>query len=226
MRKTCVASVLAVAALTVSASATIQVVGDFNGWDNNAGVALNDLGGGVWGATIGSTGAGINQFKLNIGDWSQYWPSTGNVKVASNGNPIDVFFYDNPTPNDGWSPNAQRVGYTDQGGTGFEIIGDFNGWSSPIGTLTPMGNGIYEGTFNIAAGGHEFKFRSTKYGWDMSNGWNLADWDNNAYVTAGANPVKFTLDVTGGRWKTEDVPAPSALALLGMGALAAARRRR
>lgn len=226
MRTKVVASLLAVAALSASASASVQAVGNFNGWDNGTGVVLNDMGGGVWGATIPSTGVGINEFKLNVGDWGTYWPTTGNIKVSSNGNPIDVFFYDNVNPNDGWAPNFQRVGYTDQGGTGFEVIGSFDGWANPLGTLASMGNGLYEGTFNIAPGDYNFKFRSTVHGWGMSTGYNMADWDNECTVTVGASPVKFSLDVTGGRWKTENVPTPGALALFGFGAVAASRRRR
>ncbi|MBL8764870.1 MAG: hypothetical protein JNM07_11435 [Phycisphaerae bacterium] len=226
MRYCTMLAVLATGAAASSASADYKVIGPFCNWDNGASITMSDMGGGTWEAVIPATPNAVNEFKVNVGDWSSSWPSTGNVKVAATGSSLTVRFYDNPNPNDGWSPNAARVGYVDQGGTGFDIIGSFDNWTNPIGSLASQGNGLYVGTIAIAPGNYNFKFRSSQYGWGMSGGSNLADWDNDIALAVGADPVKFSLDVTNGRWKTENVPTPGALGLLGLGGLVATRRRR
>lgn len=219
-------AVVAGAAIAAPALADYKAIGAFNGWDNGTSVLMSDLGGGVWGANIPATPGVSNAFKVNIGTWDSSWPTSGNTTAVPTGSSIDVRFYDNDTPNDGWSPNSKRVGYVDQGGTGWELMGSVNGWSTPFGTLTSLGGGNYKGSVFIPVpGSYEFKFRSIAAGWSANVGASGGDGDNASFTTAAPSLVTFHLDVEGGRWKI-DVPAPSSLALLGVGALVAGRRRR
>lgn len=220
---------LAVAAIAGQASAQFKVIGEFNGWNNGTSLSMTDQGGGVYKATISSglnVGA-INQFKVNVGDWSSSWPLSGNVKVVPTSPSLNVYFYSNATPNDGWGPVAPRVGYDDQGGASFDLMGSPNGFSSPLASMTSWGNGIYTGSFVVpAAGPGDFKIRKAG-DWSMSYGVNMGDPDGNIpfTTTAPGETVYVTLDLKGGRYNVI-VPAPGALALTGLAGLAAMRRRR
>lgn len=226
MKKCVFLAVAAGVALAAPALADFKVIGEFNGWDNGTSITMSSLGGGVWGATIPVNAGVANSFKVNVGDWSLNWPVSGNVTAVPAGSSLDVRFYDNTAPNDGWGPNGPRVGYVDQGGTGWELMGAVNGWSTPFGTLTSLGGGQYKGSvFVPAPGSYEFKFRSIAAGWSASYGSEASDGPNASFTTTVPSLVTFHLDVEGGRWKV-DVPAPGAMALLGLGGLVAGRRRR
>jgi hypothetical protein len=181
----------------------------------------------VWGASIPATPGVANAFKVNVGDWSSSWPYSGNVTAVPTGSSLDVRFYDNTAPNDGWFPNNERVGYTDQGGTGWELMGSVNGWSAPFGTLSSVGGGLYKGTVFMFPGTWEFKFRSSDpaINWNANVGDTGGDGSNASITVLAPSLCTFQLDVTNGRWTTA-VPAPSTLALLGLGGLVAGRRRR
>jgi hypothetical protein len=203
-------------AATQSAQAQLAIAGAFNGWDNtgvpapgtdpaNPLITTNIM-------TGGSAGS-YHEFKFikNSGDWGATFPNN-NVKLkydASGSN--TVYFYTNAF-NDGWLPTANRVGYNDPGNMAFEIVGDFNGWSSvPAGQLglKPGSNGLYTNIFIVpAAGGHSFKFRTpgtwdeVQFGADFGNGSGDA-----GFVTTTPNEaILFQLDLPNGRWQAGGPP--------------------
>lgn len=220
---------LAVAAIAGQASADFKVIGEFNGWNNATSVLMTDQGGGVYKGTItsGLNVGAVNQFKVNVGDWSSSWPVSGNVKAVPTSSSLDVYFYSNASPNDGWGPVGPRVGYGDQGGAAFDLMASPNGFSSPLASMTNWGNGIYTGSFVVpSAGPGEFKIRKAG-DWGMSYGVNMGDPDANIpFTTTAANETVYvTLDLKGGRYNVI-VPTPGAAAVLGMAGLAGLRRRR
>lgn len=227
--KTVLLAAVAVAALAGQASADFKVIGAFNGWDNGSSVLMADQGGGVYKGTItsGLSVNNINEFKVNVGDWSSSWPLSGNVKAVPTSSSLNVYFYSNTSPNDGWGPNGARVGYDDQGGTGFDLMGSPNGFSSPLASMTGWGNGIYTGNFVVAApGSGGLKIRKAG-DWGMSYGTNMGDPDGDIgfTTTVPGETVYVTLDLKGGRYSVV-VPTPGAAALLGLAGLTGLRRRR
>jgi hypothetical protein len=140
---------------------------------------------------------------------------------------------------DGWNPNStHRVGYVDHDEFNWDIMGSFNGWSTPLLVLTDQGNGLHTGSVAIAtAGSYEFKFRQDG-NWNTSVG---ADFGNNApnatlTTTADNQLWQFELDLPNGRWRVYQptvgvgaaVPEPASMVLLMLGALVGAgsvRRR-
>jgi hypothetical protein len=210
-----------------SAAQPFYVRGEFNGW----GLAnpMTDLGGGHYFAEVtGLTPGGNYQFKAANESWSIEAPTAGgNLRaIASAAGTLRVHFYDIPTPGDGWFPDTRRAGYEDLVGHGWEIMGSFNGWSSPALTLTNLGGGNYTGTMMVTAGNHEFKFRKPG-DWNVTIGPRFADNTGNISLALGADaPVRFDIDMVGGRYNIMVVPEPATLGALALGALALARRRR
>ena len=201
---------------TQSVQAQLAIAGAFNNWNNtgvpspgtdptNPAITTNIM--------TGGTAGSYHDFKFikDSGSWNTSFPNNNcKVKYDASGN-TTVYFYTN-TFNDGWLPSAKRVGYNDPGNMAFEIVGDFNGWSSvPAGQLglKPGSNGLYTNIFIIpTAGGHSFKFRTpgtwneVQFGADFGNGGGDA-----GFVTTTANqPILFQLDLPNGRWQAGGPP--------------------
>lgn len=235
---------VAVAALVAVAGAAqaqpYYVRGPFNGWPGTGGVLMTDMGGGMHQGTVtGLTPNAQVELKATVENWSFAAPSAPGSNGAFGNNfwqyagatgSITVNMFPNTSWSDGYYPNnTNRIGFVDPLVHGWEIMGDFNGsgFSSPLVSLTNQGNGVYTGTLASTPGSYQFKFRKTG-DWDIAIGETFERNGGNAFATInpGDTGVQFTLDLPNGRWQAVSIPTPGALALLGLGGLAAARRRR
>jgi hypothetical protein len=199
--------------------------GDFNAWGISN--IMTDMGGGLWQGTVsGLTPGDMPEYKIADENWTVSWPgSNGRVAVDAAGE-IN-FNLMLGTFADGWSPAADRVGYADPGQHGWDIMGSFNSWSSPVVLLTDMGGGLYSGQAVVpVAGNYEFKFRK-EGDWAITIGDNFGNSAANIPITTNnANDVvTFELDLPNGRWRVTAVPAPGALVLLPLAGLFTRRRR-
>ncbi|MBM4108476.1 MAG: PEP-CTERM sorting domain-containing protein [Phycisphaerae bacterium] len=227
-----ISAVCAAAAMMAAGSAMAQpyvVRGEFNGWGAGGDIPMveNPGGSGRWtGLVTGLTPGQLYEFKATTPDWSFNAPGSNARTAANSFGELVVHFFPNTSWSDGWMPNnIQRLGYDDPGQFGWDLMGSVNGWSSPFGALSLLG-GVHTVQVAMPAGTHQFKFRKAG-DWAVSIGGDFGNSAGNASVTtSGVNPVQFDLDLANGRWRAFEVPAPGALALLGLGALAAARRRR
>lgn len=204
--------------------------GEFNGWSGTSN-QFADMGGGMWQTSItGLTPGSAYQFKETIDDWSVNTPTSGGnaIALANAAGVLTLNFFPNTSWADGYQPATEaRIGYVDSGQHGWDIMGDFNGWSSPAGVMASLGSGVYQVTVPASVGSHEFKFRKDG-DWNVNIGADFGKEFNNAVavVNAGDTGLQLTLDLPNGRWRAVSVPAPSAMALLGLGGLVATRRRR
>ena len=219
----------AVAAMSTAAVAQPYYVrGDFNGW---AGIAnpLNLVSGDHYSTVVtGLTPGTRYEFKGTNDDWSFNGPN-GNVQARADASgEIEVHFYAGPANDgfhgDGWLPeNQPRTGFTDANLTGWEIMGDWDGWAAPQATFADVGGGIWEATWASTGGIHDFKARRTG-DWDVSIGGDFGGGGANISYDAGVGGnLTMRIDTAGGRYQI--VPAPASLALLGLGGLATRRRR-
>ncbi len=226
--KTVIATVIMLAAGTATAQPYV-IRGEFNGWGAGGDIPMfeNPPASGRWtGVVTGLNPGQLYEFKATTTDWSFNAPGSNARTAADAAGQIIVHFFPSTSWSDGWNPaNVQRLGYDDPAQFGWELMGSINGWSSPFGTMTLSG-GVYTAQVSVPAGSYEFKFR--KQGdWGVSIGADFGNAAPNAtFTTSGANPVQFDLDLANGRWRAFEIPAPGVLALMGLGALAAARRRR
>jgi len=226
MKKVVLAGALVVSAAAATATAQpYYAKGDYNGWSSANMLTL------VAGDHYSTIVTGLNpgdrhEFKGANDDWSFNGPFDGNVQARADANgEIEVHFYATNSHGDGWLPEGMpRTGFTDTNLTGWEIMGDFNGWSAAVATFADIGGGIMEASWAATAGNHEFKARRTG-DWDVGIGNEFAGSGANIQFDIGAGGGTYTMriDTAGGRYQL--VPAPASLALLGLGGLAIRRRR-
>jgi len=220
----------AVVLLVVQAGSTALAVapyyakGDFNAWGTTD--IMTDMGGGHWQGTVAALTPGSQyEYKLADENWTESWPGS-NGKIEADGSGTATFHLWLTPPADGWEPSGPRVGYEDMG-WGWDIMGDFNGFSSPVAVLSDLGGGLYSANYVVAtAATHEFKFRKAD-DWSISIGDDFGNSAGNAqFTTTVANqPVQFRLDLPNGRW-TVVVPEPSTVLLGLSGLIVMAVRRR
>ena len=226
MRQTLFSVAVAVVATASTANAQpFFARGEFNGWDLST--PMTQIGPDFYQATaVGLNPGDLHEFKIADENWTVSWPGS-NARVAVDASGEINFNLMLGSFSDGWFPDENRVGYADPGQHGWDIMGSFNGWSSPVVVLTDMGNGLYSGQAVIAdAGNYEFKFRK-EGDWGITIGDNFGNSAANIGVTTlNANDiVLFDLDLPNGRWRVNVVPAPGALVLLSLAGLFARRRR-
>ncbi|MFQ3586191.1 MAG: PEP-CTERM sorting domain-containing protein [Fimbriimonadaceae bacterium] len=229
LKFTAVAAACAVAGAALANPFFIR--GSWHGWGSAGQTPMVDQGDGRWTATLDTTVLGTvkREMKATNEDWSFSGPAHNlSVKLAE-GQSITVTFWPDSPFGVGWVPGAgPRVGVDDWRYFGWELMGNFNGWSAPL-AMNDLGNGLFHTTVNFAAGDVEFKFR--KIGdWDVAWGSDGGDGPNILYTVGAEEAVLGTniwFDRANGVYKVEAVPEPASMLALAVGAgLVALRRRR
>jgi hypothetical protein len=197
------------------------VAASWNGWASNGTLMTEVTPGTLWQTTV-SGPTGNQAFKVTDGTWSAAWPPSNlELDFGTGAAPVTITFDAGPFV-DGWVPNVNRVGVTDLQVHGWEIMGSFNSWASPVATCALVG-GVYEANYSVATPGtYTFKFR--KIGdWGVSYGDLAFGGDISVTTTFPNENLTMKLDVAGGRYLV--TPEPASLALLALGGLAIMRRR-
>jgi hypothetical protein len=217
--------ILALLGLAVPVNAAYYIAGDFNGW-NAAGNLMTDNLDGTYSVSLSGIGAGRHEFKVTQGDWSWNYPGPNSWLYADASGNIAITFNTN-TVSDGWSPNQYRIGLNNPG-VSWNIVGDLCGWNNadPLWTMTSMGGGMFMLSTTLNPGTYYWKSVIT-------GTWDSLSWDNRSVntantelVVAATSVVNFYVDDLGGRVKAEIVPEPMTMALLGLGSLFLARRKK
>lgn len=203
------AAAVVVACVPNSEAQSYYVAGDYQtpAWDPGAN-PMSDNGDGSYVLSIyGHTPGAAHEWKITPGSWSSSWPGS-NVRSLYDTNGNFTFRWFPGVRNDGWNPQSDRVGYEDPG-HGWDVMGSFNGWTTPVVTLTNQGAGLYEGAYVVpTAGSYDFKFRKAG-DWNVAIGPGFGKDGNLSVTTTNDNQlVTFRLDLPHGRWLAGD-PAPA-----------------
>ena len=222
--------VAAVLGLAGSASAYF-ITGDWS-WDA-AYQEMTDNMDGTFTATLGGFDAGSrHEFKITDGTWDWSFPGPNSWFYADGSGDITVTFNTNEVL-DGWDPTQYRLGLSVDPGA-WTIAGSFGPdgdplfWNNanPDMAMDSLGEGMYMLSKTLAAGYYEWKPVVT-------GTWDSISWDNRSVGTANVSMtlddeavVNFYVDSLGGAMRFEVVPEPATMALLGLGALLAIRRKK
>ena len=216
---------LMVLAVVIPAGADYYIAGDFNGW-NSAGQLMIDNGDGTYSATVsGLVGGARHEFKVTQGTWDWSRPGANSWFYADEDGSITITYNSNWV-SDGWKTEQDRIGLSTDPGN-WTIAGSFQGWdnANPATAMTSLGGGIYLFSQLFTAG--EYWFKPVVTGtWDSiaENERSVGTWD--MYVNLPVDSVlKVYVDSFGGVVRTEIVPEPTAMLLLGIGSLLAIRRK-
>ncbi len=143
-----------------------------------------------------------HEFKVTGATWGDPNYPGNNVKIKSDANGTNTFYFYPGSTVDGWSPLNNRIGYADPGNMAFEIIGGFSGWGSAT-NLNAIGSGQYSNNITgIPAGTYGFKFRTPGTWSEVAFGADFGNFgaDGSFTVTNSSQVLPVVLDLPRGRW--------------------------
>jgi MYXO-CTERM domain-containing protein len=232
------------AAGTLAVAASVAT-GDFfapgidNGWDFNGNAMVETFAGsGVWQHTATGQTPGAQllwDILSEAGNWDSKVHPAGNQWGTVDGAGEVTLTLDTNTYNDGWMPASYRV-YTSTlasdswaaTGSWVAAAGMGNDWDLGTAPAMTLNGGLFEVTIpagTLAAGTYDWK-PVANGGWDSTGdgtGVNV-NAGNTQFTIDGLSDTILQLDPSNGTVRA--IPTPGALALVGVGGLAASRRRR
>ncbi len=241
-----------VLALTVPASASYWLRGDWNGWGDDVNFPQNvmtDNLDGTYSATVtGLTTDSRHEFKMYDDIMETYYPldAQGNSWLFADGGGEVTVGYNTNVVSDFWLPAQNRIGLSTDPGA-WVIAGSFgepNGpgypdWSNTGIPMTALGGGIYRVGLNLPMGGgpswiegnedgNIYAWKAVVYGsWDSiaESGRNVNTANSFVTVSPGYEGEVFYVDAYTGVVRT-GIPEPATCLILGLGIVGLVMRRR